>query len=67
MRRGWSSSGIIAFRDLGQQLGWGQDGDGGTGEVRRVAGDDGVEAGEGRARDLEIVLEVVAAPGRGGL
>src|SRR5438874_2337305 len=65
MRRGRSASGIIAFRDLGQQFGGGQNRNRRSGEALRVAGDDGVEVGEDRARDLEVVLEVRAGQARG--
>src|ERR1700678_1539951 len=53
MERGWPSSGILAFREKGQEFGGGQHGNRGTDEVRGIAGDDGVEAGFYGAGDLQ--------------
>jgi hypothetical protein len=59
MRRVESASGRIALRKLGQQFGGRQHGDRGAGEALRIAGDDGVEVGEGGARQDQVVLDVV--------
>ena len=60
-------SGVTAFRKLGQQFAGLKDGDGGTGEALRIAGDEGVHAGGQCTGQRQVVLQVVPRQGIGAL